>query len=236
MNIAKENLKLIAFDADDTLWANQPLFDDVERDLRTFLAQYGTPDQLDAALIAVQNQNIALMGYGAKGFILSMIEVAILLTEGQVLGREIQQLIDQGKYLLQYPIDLLDGVEETLRQLSGAYPLMVLTKGDLLDQESKLARSGIGHYFDHVEIVSEKNELTYQQLLKRYRLQPAEFLMIGNSLKSDVLPVVNIGANAIYVPFYTTALHEQVAVAGNGYGQIERMSELITMLNGRQLL
>ncbi|GAB4022566.1 HAD family hydrolase [Spirosoma migulaei] len=236
MNIAKENLKLIAFDADDTLWANQPLFDDVERDLRTFLAQYGTPDQLDAALIAVQSQNIALMGYGAKGFILSMIEVAILLTEGQVLGREIQQLIDQGKYLLRYRIDLLDGVEETLRQLSGAYPLMVLTKGDLLDQESKLARSGIGHYFDHVEIVSEKNELTYQQLLKRYRLQPAEFLMIGNSLKSDVLPVVNIGAHAIYVPFYTTALHEQVAVAGNGYGQIEHMSELIALLNGRQLL
>ena len=222
--------KLIAFDADDTLWANQPLFDDVEEDLRKFLAQYGSPDVLDEALIAVQRENIALMGYGAKGFILSMIEVAIKLTDGQVSGAAIQEIIDKGKHLLQYPIELLDGVEETLKTLRDQYRLMVLTKGDLFDQESKLARSGIGSAFDHIEIVSEKDEATYRKIIARYGLQPAEFLMIGNSLKSDILPVLEVGGRAIYIPYHTTAVHERVSETAHAYVQVDHIQDVVALI------
>lgn len=224
--------KLIAFDADDTLWANQPLFDRIEEDLRTFLSQYGAPDVLDAALRSVQTENLALMGYGAKGFTLSMIEVAIKLTNGQVTGTAIQQIIDQGKHLLRFPIELLDGVDEVLDALTPQYPLMLVTKGDLLDQESKLARSGIGAYFQHVEIVSEKDEAAYQKIINRYGLSPADFLMIGNSLKSDILPVVGIGGQAIYIPYHTTAIHEQVAAdAVNGqFVQVDSIRDILPML------
>lgn len=227
----KTTIKLIAFDADDTLWANQPLFDEVENDLRTFLTQYGSSEAIDAALIEVQTENISLMGYGAKGFVLSMIEVAIKLTDGQVPGSAIQQIIDKGKHLLSYPIQLLDGVEETLHALrEQPYSLMVLTKGDLFDQESKLARSGIGSCFDHIEIVSEKDEAAYRRVMTRYGLQPDEFLMIGNSLKSDILPVLNVGGQAIYVPYHTTAWMERVNNDMGGYKQVDRINEILTLL------
>lgn len=223
--------KLIAFDADDTLWANQPLFDEVEADLRALLARYGTPEAIDTALIEAQAENISLMGYGAKGFVLSMIEVAIKLTNGQVSGSAIQQIIDKGKHLLSYPIALLDGVEKTLHQLrEQPYALMVLTKGDLFDQESKLARSGIGSCFDHVEIVSEKDEATYRRIIERHGLQTAEFLMIGNSLKSDILPVVAVGGQAIYIPYHTTARHEQVLHDAGGYQQVNHINEIVALL------
>ena len=226
------SIKLIAFDADDTLWANQPLFDAVEEDLRGLLTQYGSPEVIDAALIAAQAEYISLMGYGAKGFVLSMIEVAIKLTDGQVPGSAIQQIIDQGKHLLSYPIALLDGVEETLHKLrEQPYTLMVLTKGDLFDQESKLARSGIGSCFDHVEIVSEKDEATYRRIMNRYAVQPAEFVMIGNSLKSDILPVVDVGGRAIYVPYHTTARHERVQKDTGGYEQLEHLNQVTALLS-----
>lgn len=223
-------IKLIAFDADDTLWSNQPLFDDVEEDLRRFLTRYGSPDALDDALLSVQRENIALMGYGAKGFVLSMIEVAIKLTGGAVSGTDIQAIIDKGKHLLQYPIELLDGVEETLNTLRDEYTLMVLTKGDLFDQESKLARSGIGSSFDHIEIVSEKDAPTYRKIMARYGLQPAEFLMIGNSLKSDILPVLDVGGQAIYIPYHTTAVHERVSETTHTYVQVDRISDVIPLI------
>lgn len=196
--------KLIAFDADDTLWANQPLFDDAEEELRQLLRQFGSDEQINQTLIDVQTQNLPLLGYGAKGFVLSMIEVAIQLTNGAVRGTQIQQIIDLGKELLRFPIVLIDGVEEVLQTLSADHELMVLTKGDLLDQEGKLARSGVGQFFSHVEIVSEKNEAAYRRILRRYATQPADFLMIGNSLKSDILPVINIGGQAIHIPYHTT--------------------------------
>ncbi len=224
-------IKLIAFDADDTLWANQPLFDDIEAELRQFLSQYGTPDELDEALRTVQAENIALMGYGAKGFTLSMIEVAIKLTNGQVTGTAIQQIIEQGKHLLRFPIELLDGVDEVLDALTPQYTLMLITKGDLLDQESKLARSGIGSYFTHVEIVSEKNEATYRKIIDRYGIEPAELVMIGNSLKSDILPVVAVGGQAIYIPYHTTALHERVETSTHdGYTQVDSLRDCLPLL------
>ncbi|AHJ99245.1 haloacid dehalogenase family protein [Hymenobacter swuensis DY53] len=204
--------RLIAFDADDTLWPNQPHFDEAEARLYDLLTHYGTPAALSSRFFEVQRQNMDLFGYGAKSFMLSMIETVIQLTDGQVTGTEIQHVLDYGKRLLDFPIELLPHVPEVLAHVKqGGLPLMLLTKGDLFDQESKLARSGLGDLFDHVEIVSEKNEATYQRLLSRYGVQPEEFVMIGNSLKSDVLPVARLGGRAAYVPYHTTWVMERVA-------------------------
>ena len=155
-----------------------------------------------------------LFGYGAKSFMLSMIETVLQLTDGQSTGQEIQHMLDHGKRLLDFPIELLPHVPEALAAVKAqGLPLMLLTKGDLFDQESKLARSGLGDLFDHVEIVSEKNETTYQRILNRHNVQPEEFVMVGNSLKSDVLPVARLGGRAIYVPYHTTWVMERVAEA-----------------------
>ncbi len=225
--------KLIAFDADDTLWANQTLFDEAEEKLRVLLKQFGSDQQINQTLIEVQTENLRLMGYGAKGFMLSMIEVAIRLTNGAVRGTQIGQIIDLGKELLRFPINLIDGVEQVLQTLSAGHELMVLTKGDLLDQESKLARSGVGQYFSHVEIVSEKHEAAYRRILARYHVEPADFLMIGNSLKSDILPVVNIGGQAIYVPYHTTWHFERLSQTehSTGYLQVENIRDVIGLLS-----
>ncbi|TGE28419.1 HAD family hydrolase [Hymenobacter metallicola] len=202
---------LIAFDADDTLWSNQPHFDQVEARLLDILAHCGDAQRITEQLNAVQRQNMRLFGYGAKSFMLSMIETAIQLTDSKVTGVEIQQILDMGKDLLRYPIEPLPGVVEVLTELRRrGHRLMVLTKGDLFDQESKLARSGLGEFFDYVEIVSEKDEATYQRLLARYNALPGEFFMIGNSLKSDILPVAQLGFRAVHVPFYATWVFEHV--------------------------
>lgn len=203
-------MKLIAFDADDTLWVNEPNYVNVKLKLCELLSHYLDEETLSQRFYDAQIRNLQVFGYGAKSFMLSMIETAIELTNGAITGLEIQQIISTGRRLLDFPIELLDGVSEVLDVLSQKYDLMVLTKGDLFDQESKIARSGLGHYFSHVEIVSEKYEQAYTRILKKYRVQPAEFLMIGNSLKSDVLPVVHIGGQAVYIPYKTTWAHEQV--------------------------
>ena len=202
---------LIAFDADDTLWPNQPHFDRVEARLFALLAAHGEPAALGERLYAVQRRNLQLYGYGAKSLTLAMIETAIELTAGAVTGPEIQQLLELGKRLLDFPIEPLPGVADVLTALRArGQPLMVLTKGDLFDQESKLARSGLGDFFDYVEIVSEKNEATYRRVLARHGVAPADFVMIGNSLKSDILPVARLGGRAVHVPYPAEWVHEQV--------------------------
>jgi putative hydrolase of the HAD superfamily len=203
-------LKLIAFDADDTLWVNEPNYVNVQQRLCDLLSHHVDQAVLTEQFYDTQIRNLQLFGYGAKSFVLSMIETAIELTNGAITGSEIHQIISIGKELLACPIDVLDGVPEVLEALAKRFDLMVLTKGDLFDQESKIARSGLGHHFRHVEIVSEKNEQAYRRILSRYGLQPREFLMIGNSLKSDVLPVVHIGAQAIHIPYAITWAHERV--------------------------
>jgi len=228
MNV--QNLKLIAFDADDTLWVNEPNYVNVEKRIHSILAAHLDAETISRHFYHAQIKNLQLFGYGAKGYMLSMIETAIELTGGAVTGTEIQQIIDTGKELLRYPIELLPGVLTTLDALHSHYELMVLTKGDLFDQESKLARSGLGFYFSHVEIVSEKNEATYQRLLSRYALRPEEFLMIGNSPKSDVLPVVGIGGHAVHIPYEITWGHEQVSqtqLQGKKFLTLPSMTELL---------
>jgi putative hydrolase of the HAD superfamily len=225
---------LIAFDADDTLWPNQPHFDNVEAELLKLLAPYAAVDAINAHLYDVQRANMQLFGYGAKSFMLSMIETAIQLSGGAVLGSEIQRIIDLGKDLLRFPIEPLPDVVEVLTELKQrGHQLILLTKGDLFDQESKIARSGLGDFFDHVEIVSEKDQPTYHRLFARLGATPENFVMIGNSLKSDILPVARLGFPAIHVPYHANWIHEHVPaeqLAGLEFRAVERLREVLELL------
>ena len=204
------NFQVIAFDADDTLWVNEPYFQATERQFCTLLEPYSPHDEVSAALFKNEIKNIPIYGYGVKGFMLSMLETALQVSENQVDTTTIGKIIALGKEMLNQEIELLDGVEEVLKSLHGKYKLVVATKGDLLDQERKLQRSGLVKYFHHIEIMSEKDEASYQKLLQHLDIQPDTFLMIGNSVKSDILPVLAIGGHAYHVPYHTTWALEQV--------------------------
>ena len=204
------NIKVIAFDADDTLWVNEPYFRASEEKFCALMGEYMSEHDLERELLKVEIANIGLYGYGIKGFILSMMEAALQVSGGTINAQCVEQILALGRQMLNQPIELLEGVEEVLSALKEEYRLVVATKGDLLDQERKLKKSGLTDYFHHVEIMSEKDEPNYRKLLKHLDIQPEEFLMIGNSLKSDVLPVLNIGGHAIHVPFHITWAHEQI--------------------------
>ncbi len=203
-------IKTIAFDADDTLWVNEPLFINTREKCEAVLAPYIENADLEQKLYTTEIKNLKLFGYGIKGFILSMIETAIELSNSRVTGDEIQQIITMGKSMIAHPIELIPNVGEVLSNLKKEYNLMIITKGDLFDQESKIARSGLATHFQNFEIVSEKTVTTYEKIVKKYSLNPAEFLMVGNSLKSDILPVCHLGAHAVHIPFQTTWEHEKV--------------------------
>ncbi len=204
------NIKVIAFDADDTLWVNEPYFQETEEKFCELLAPYLSRHTLSQELFKTEIDNLKLYGYGIKGYILSMIEAALKISNGTISTEVIEKIIQYGKELLERPIELLDGVEETLESLTSNYKLVVATKGDLLDQRRKLHNSGLGKYFHHIEVMSDKQEIDYKDLVKRLEIDSAEFLMIGNSLKSDVLPVLGIGGHAIHIPFHTTWAHEKI--------------------------
>jgi putative hydrolase of the HAD superfamily len=190
---------------------------------------------VDERLLATESRNLQHFGYGIKGFMLSMIETALELTEGRVTGDEIQQILGWGHGMLHAPVELLDGVRETVAALAGDYRLVLLTKGDLFDQESKLARSGIGEHFSAVEIVSEKDARTYAAVMARQRVRPEEFLMVGNSLRSDVLPVLAAGGTAVHIPYAVTWAHEAVpdeALEGKAFVRLDRFAELTGWLAG----
>jgi putative hydrolase of the HAD superfamily len=222
---------LIAFDADDTLWHTEDLYVGTQDRFKQLLAPYHSAEWIDRKLFDTEMRNLGVFGYGIKGFVLSMIETAIELTEGRISGTEIQRLIDMGREMLSADIRLLAGVAETVAALSERYPLMIITKGDLFDQETKIARSGLGPHFKHVEIVSDKTEASYAALLRRHGVAPQCFLMIGNSLRSDILPVVALGARAVYIPYHLTWAHEQVsAPAAGGYVTLESVSGLVAWL------
>ncbi len=205
-----ENIKVIGFDADDTLWVNETYFREAEKEFALLMQSYETMNKIDQELYKIEIVNIPVYGFGVKGFILSMIEAALKLSNYKAPNSLIESILDIGKSMLDKPVDLLDGVEETLDKLSKKYRLIVATKGDLLDQEKKLQKSGLLKYFHHIEVLSDKKEANYAKLLEHLDISPGEFLMVGNSLKSDVLPLINIGAKAAHVPFHTTWQHEQV--------------------------
>lgn len=232
MEIKYDNIKVVGFDADDTLWVNETYFREAEQKFARLLSQYETENKIDQELFKMEMENLDLYGYGVKGFVLSMIESAIDLSNGKVSTATISGILHLGKEMIAKPVVLLDGVEEVLEELSRDYRLIVLTKGDLLDQERKMERSGLSEYFHHIEVLSEKKEENYRNLLEHLEIKPEEFLMVGNSLKSDVLPIVNIGAQAVHVPFHTTWVHEQVHENedNGGYRTVNNIREILRFL------
>ena len=233
MEIDYSNIKVIGFDADDTLWVNETYFREAEEKFANLLASYETKNKIDQELFKMEIKNLELYGYGIKGFMLSMIESAMELSNKQVASEVILELISLGKQMLMKPVEVLPGVEEVLLKLQSKYRLIVLTKGDLLDQERKLERSGLIRFFHHVEVLSDKKETNYKKLLDHLEIKTTEFLMIGNSLKSDVLPIVKLGAQAIHVPFHTTWQHEEVTQKEktNQYLTVKKLNDALQYLN-----
>jgi putative hydrolase of the HAD superfamily len=204
------SLRVIAFDADDTLWVNEPYFRQTEERFYGLLGEFSTQHELERELLKTEIENLSLYGYGIKGFVLSMIETALKITNNTISADVVGQIIELGKQMLNQPIELLDGVELVLLTLKEKYRLVVATKGDLLDQERKLKKSGLSHYFHHIEIMSEKDDANYLKLIKHLDIQPLGLMMIGNSLKSDILPVLNIGGYGVHVPYHITWAHEHI--------------------------
>jgi putative hydrolase of the HAD superfamily len=207
-------IELVAFDGDDTLWHNESVFTMTQERFRELMEPYVADQDLDERLFATEMRNLRLFGYGVKAFTLSMIETAIELSDARVSAHEIASIIHAGRSMLEHPVDLLDGAETAIETVSATYPVMLITKGDLFDQESKLARSGLGDRFGSVEIVAEKDERAYRRILDRHGVAAESFVMIGNSGRSDVLPTLSLGAWAVHVPYPLTWAHEQVDESG----------------------
>jgi len=205
-----KNAKIIAFDADDTLWHNEPYFDEAQERFCKLFQDFASSQEILGLILNHQVKNLPIYGFGIKAFTLSMIETALKITDNNISGKGIEQIITIGKDLLQKPVELMPNVENVLKELHGNYKLVMATKGDLKDQHRKLHDSGIGHYFHHIEVLSDKTELDYEKMLGRLDIKAEDFLMIGNSLKSDVLPIINIGGYGIHVPYATTWEYEKI--------------------------
>jgi putative hydrolase of the HAD superfamily len=224
----------IAFDADDTLWHNERIFLDAKQKLFSLLSNYHDADWINQRLDDTESHNIKHFGYGVKAFTLSMIETACELTEGRITGNEIAEIIGFARTMLATPIDLLDGVKDTIHELSHKYRLILITKGDLFDQETKLARSGLGDYFEVVEVVANKDKSTYEKLFLRHKIDVNEVVMVGNSLRSDILPVLECGGKAVHIPYETEWFHEAVSadeLLGKEFTTLENIAEIINWLN-----
>ena len=234
MEVDYKHIKVIGFDADDTLWVNETFFREAELEFARLLGAYETANKIDQELFKKEMDNLGLYGYGVKAFVLSMVESAIEISNGSVSNKTLSSILNIGKSMLNQPVELLDGVEDVLKTLSKKYRLILATKGDLLDQERKLEKSGLTDYFHHIEVLSDKKEANYSKLLNHLDINPSEFLMIGNSLKSDILPLVNIKAHAIHVPFHTTWVHEQVTeeeTNGKAYKTVSSLRDILKFLN-----
>ena len=228
-------IELVAFDGDDTLWHNEAIFSMTQGNFAELMEPYVEDEDLDERLFATEMRNLRLFGYGVKSFTLSMIETAIELSHGRVTANEIQSIIDAGRSMLEHPVELLDGVEAAIDQVSERYSVMLITKGDLFDQESKLARSGLGERFDAVEIVAEKNETCYRRILSQRGIAADCFVMVGNSGRSDVLPTLALGGWAVHVPYPLLWTHEHVdqedLEAHDRYRRIDSLGQLMSTLD-----
>jgi putative hydrolase of the HAD superfamily len=225
-------LSAIGFDADDTLWQNEQFYRLTERRLTELLAAHAEPGDISRRLLEAEKRNLAFYGFGIKGFTLSMIETAIEVTEGRAPAAVIQEILASGRELLRHPVETLPHVRETLEQLAGNYRIILITKGDLFDQERKLAQSGLGELFDAVEIVSDKTASTYQRVFSRHGDGPQRSMMVGNSLKSDVVPAIEAGSWGVYVPHDLTwsLEHVEAPVAAPRYRRVEHLSELMRLI------
>jgi putative hydrolase of the HAD superfamily len=226
--------ELIAFDADDTLWHNERLYKKAEDQLVRLLGGYADETMVTSTLYEKEMENLPSYGYGIKSYTLSMVETAIALSGGEILAADVWKIIELGRGMMVADVCLLDHVHTTIEGLARAHDLMIITKGDLRDQERKLRNSSLSSYFREVEIVSDKCEDVYLHLLAKYRVQPQSFLMVGNSLKSDILPVLRIGSSAVYIPYHITWQHERVELEDisrfKGYHEIEHIGLLPELL------
>jgi putative hydrolase of the HAD superfamily len=223
---------VIAFDADDTLWVNEPYFRESEEAFASLFEDFLPMHQTQQELFKTEMDNLALYGYGVKGFMLSMVETAVRITGGTLSAEGTSRILEIGKQLLARPNELLDDVETVLQALSGKYRLVVATKGDLLDQERKLRNSALEKYFHHIEIMSDKQPADYIKLIKHLDIAPEEFMMVGNSLKSDIIPVLEIGGHGVHVPFHTTWAHEMVSnpVVHPQFREVGRLADILEFL------
>ena len=216
----------IGFDADDTLWHNESIFEKAHERYFELLAKYHDSAAVERALFATEGRNIGLYGYGIKGYMLSAIETAIDLTEGKIGTAELREILALGRGMMNHPVELLDGALEALDRLASSYRLLLITKGDLRDQERKVAKSGLAGRFAAIEIVSEKNLGTYERILERHAIAPSAFLMVGNSVKSDILPVLALGGAGVHVPYRITWAHEEAEAPAEGTGRFFKAGSL----------
>lgn len=223
----QKRIEAIAFDADDTLWANELHYREAEEQFANMMSGWSDIQEAIDALLNTEKANIPLLGYGSKPFIISLVECGIALSKGTISTKQISALIELGKNTIGKEIQLYPGTEEVLSQLKGRYPLILATKGDLKEQESKVERSGLKKYFNHIEIMSEKNPDTYNSILERIGINPENFVMVGNSFKSDIQPILNIGGTAIYIPSEIIWAHEIT--------EITEHPNLITVANIREV-
>lgn len=234
MAVHPPRVSVVGLDGDDTLWHNESIFAATHERFRAMVGRYVPADDLDALLLATEQRNITLFGYGIKGYALSLIETAIEVTDGRIEARDTAQIVQWAKDMLRHPVDLLDGVVGTLEQLAADHHLALVTKGDFFHQESKLARSGLVELFDTVNIVAEKDPEVYRRTLRRIGADPASFVMVGNSVRSDVLPVLAIGGHAVHIPYHVTWEHERVADhdrADGGWTELGDIRELPALLD-----
>ena len=226
-------IRYLGFDGDDTLWHNETRFNLTQTALRDLLRRHVPDADIDSRLAEVEKHNLNLYGYGVKAFTLSMLETAIQVTSGRIPTADLEVILEWGKRMLGEPTELLDGVEEVLRDVGSRYELLLITKGDLFDQESKLARSGLADMFSGVEILSEKNVQAYRSVLRRRGIDPNEFVMVGNSLRSDIAPVIALGARGVHIPYPLTWSHEHVpedSMPREGWHRVASIKELGTLL------
>ncbi|MFC5624053.1 HAD family hydrolase [Algoriphagus winogradskyi] len=225
-------IKVIAFDADDTLWVNEPFFREAEEEFASLMEGFMPRHSSIKELYLTEIGNLGLYGYGIKGFMLSMIQTALRISEHKIPVKAIDKILEIGYEMMQKPVEILPGVEEVLAELQGEYRLVMATKGDLVDQEKKLKKSGLDHYFHHIEIMSEKKVADFAKLVRHLDVAPEEFLMMGNSLKSDVLPVLELGGHAIHIPYHITWEHERIEheVEHDNFYQAEHIAQVVEMI------
>ena len=228
-----QHIRVIGLDADDTLWHNETIFEDVHEKYRALLARYHDAATVDRTLLATERRNLELYGYGIKGFTLSSIETAIELTDGRIGAAEIRTLLELGRAMLAHPVELLAGVADTVAALARSHRLILITKGDLRDQQRKLAKSGLAPHFAEIEIVTEKDRATYAHILERHGVAAGEFLMVGNSMKSDILPVIALGASAAHIPYpllWAADHTAEVPAAPGRFFELGQFAELQTLV------
>ena len=216
MDTMRGGIALVGFDADDTLWRSQDYFDDAQAQFERIVGAYVDLDDAGARLYAVEKRNIALFGYGVKGMVLSMIESAVEITESRIGAADLHRIVELGKALLRHPVELLPDVREAVQRIAADWPVVLITKGDLFHQEAKVRDSGLSDLFRRIEIVSEKDPATYARLFAEFGVAPSQFAMVGNSLRSDIAPVLELGGWGVHVPYHTTWAHEADAQLRHG--------------------